>query len=74
MRKTIDNRKIIAYIRNMNTTVRKYKTISICTDDANRITELMDGYAKEKGLRRVSQMDAIGFAIQNEIERFKKNA
>lgn len=56
----------------MKTKERDYMTLSIRKEDGEQIQELVEAYKKEKGVRTISKMDAVGFAIQNEIERFAK--
>lgn len=58
----------------MKTTERDYITLSIRKEDGEQIPALVAAYKKEKGVRSVSKMDAVGFAIQNEIERLTKDA
>lgn len=58
----------------MKTIERDYITLSIRKEDSEQIPALVAAYKKEKGVRSVSKMDAVGFAIQNEIERLTKDA
>lgn len=58
----------------MKTNERGYITLSIRKEDGEQIPTLIAAYKKEKGVRSISKMDAVGFAIQNEIERFSKGA
>lgn len=76
MRKSLDNRKIIAYIRNIKTIIRKgitnmnenFVTKSVPREKAELVPELQKAYSQKLGVN-VKQGDAIGLAIENEYKR-----
>ena len=53
----------------MNTTNRKYTTISIPKSFESLIPELQKAYRKIKGVN-VSRGETVGIAVQNEYDKF----
>lgn len=72
MRKSLDIRNFIVYIRNMKTNNRKYTTISIPKTFGNLIPNLQQAYKKETGMN-VSRGETVGIAIKNELQRKTDN-
>lgn len=86
MRKSLDSRKNISYIRNIKTIIRNhiatiqkkeltmaenFITKSVPREKAELLPELQKAYSEKLGVR-IGQGDAIGLAIENEYKRLKK--